>query len=507
MKKYIAILASALLVFSACEKSFEVDQTSVLTGSNAAAMVESDPEFLASYVNGFFAYMVQFSTGGRGDHDDFGYLSLGMITDLMCQDIAVRGSWNWGTYDINCDYGAYNYQRPYQFWNFCYTLIGKANEVIDFFGEEDPTNTTLQGYLGQAYAIRIMAYTSLINIFQDCFTGTWEAKDMKFDASKPAVPIVFATRDGKTAEEVDALSGRNTLADIQEHIEYNIEKALPLLKNYTRSSKNEISYEVAQGLAARYYLFTQQWDKAKEAAKAAQNGFDLMDKTRLMSGFKELNDNEVMWGFNHTTETQTTYASFFSHMSNENSGYGGIGQSIRCIDASLYAKIPSSDYRKALFNSAAGDPKAATVGAQEPYASRKFGYDANWLQDYTFMRAAEMYLIEAEAEVMLGEDAKAAYGALVSKRDPAYIPATVKLEDVVLQRRIELWGEGFNFFDLRRLCLTVDRTYEGTNHLAAAQYIFKAHQNCFNFQIPRQEMQNNTHITELEQNEWETGAQ
>lgn len=28
-----------------------------------------------------------------------------------------------------------------------------------------------------------------------------------------------------------------------------------------------------------------------------------MDQTRLLSGFMEIEDAEVMWGFNHTTET------------------------------------------------------------------------------------------------------------------------------------------------------------------------------------------------------------
>ena len=37
-------------------------------------------------------------------------------------------------------------------------------------------------------------------------------------------------------------------------------------------------------------------------------------------------------------------------------------------------------------------------------------------------------------------------------------------EEIYVQRRIELWGEGFRFYDLKRLNLPLDRT--GANHNA-----------------------------------------
>ena len=94
----------------------------------------------------------------------------------------------------------------------------------------------------------------------------------------------------------------------------------------------------------------------------------------------------------------------------------------------------------------------------------------------------------------------------MAQRDPAWASANVSIDDVLLQRRIELWGEGFEYFDLRRNGLGVNRKYDGSNHLASLQFNFPAHAKSWNFQIPRQEMQNNTHITEAEQNEWISGT-
>lgn len=502
MKKYIALLAAATIVLASCEKDFDVQDSSRLSGTQAASLVEQDPGFLSSYVNGFYAAMVQYG----GNHDNFGFLSIGYNTDMMGLDIAINGSWNWGTYDINHDFGAYNYRRPYQLWNFFYSLIKQNNEVIDFFGSEDPTNETLRGYLGQAYALRAFSYTYLIQLFQDPVEGTTPNAEFRDDA--PAVPIVYATRDGFSTDEANAVAGRNKLSDLKAEIERNIALALPLLEGYQRSSKNEVNYQVAQGIAARYYLLTQQWDKAITAAQEAQKGFDIMDADRLASGFDEIEDNEVLWGFNHNTETQTAYASFFSHLSNDSPGYGGVGQSVHCIDRSLYDQISNTDYRKALFNGPDGDPTAAQTGAKLPYAARKFGYVASWLQDYIFMRNAEMILIEAEAHARLADgQASSVLAKLMAKRDPAWVNSNVTVDDVLLQRRIELWGEGFEYFDLRRNGLSVDRKYEGTNHSAGAQFVFPAHTPSWNFQIPRQEMQNNVNITEEEQNEWKSGAE
>jgi hypothetical protein len=83
------------------------------------------------------------------------------------------------------------------------------------------------------------------------------------------------------------------------------------------------------------------------------------------------------------------------------------------------------------------------------------------------MRIEEMYLIKAEAECMLGQDATAqqTLNALIQTRDKNYECAKTgkelgKLtsdktnslrEEIINQRRIELWGEFGRIYDIRRL--------------------------------------------------------
>ncbi len=498
MKKYrISFIIPMLLLAASCEKSFDVENSSYISGSQTTQLVTDDPSFLNTYIQGLYTYMVEFGNYNYSGHDNFGFLSCTMITDFMGQDMVLDGTQNWGVYDYQYDYGMADYIRPYQLWANYYTLINNANEIIDFFpAGEDPEDTNTRGYLGQAYAMRALCYTYLIQLFQDPVT---ESGELNLDGV--TVPISYAERDGMDDATKLERSGRNPMSLIMQHIEDNIDHALTLLNGYSRAAKNEIDYTVAQGIAARYYLLTRQWTKAAEAARAARQGYTLMDRARLHAGFMDISDAEVMWGFNHTTETQTTYASFSSHMSNECEGYSGRAQPVKCIDRRLYEAINGTDYRKDLFNGPDGDPTASYRGGTWAYAARKFGYMDQWLQDYIYMRAAEMYLIEAEAYARNGQsgEASAVMGEFIAQRDPGG-SYTWNTDAILLQRRIELWGEGFEYYDLRRNGLGATRKYDGTNHPTWGQIDLPAHHSRWMFQIPTSEIDQNPELAKYPQN-------
>lgn len=90
------------------------------------------------------------------------------------------------------------------------------------------------------------------------------------------------------------------------------------------------------------------------------------------------------------------------------------------------------------------------------------------------MRISEMYLTAAEAFARSNQDAKAKeyLQALLKERDPEYKDlgnTGAKLADEIMtHRRIELWGEGFRWFDLKRLGLPLDRTGSNLTLLSVA---------------------------------------
>ena len=90
----------------------------------------------------------------------------------------------------------------------------------------------------------------------------------------------------------------------------------------------------------------------------------------------------------------------------------------------------------------------------------------------------------------------------MTNRQPSWGKASVSVEDVYLQRRIELWGEGFSYFDLKRLNKGIDRNYAGSNHLSGGyKLVVPAQDVRWTYQIPQREMQENKLITEEEQND------
>ena len=78
------------------------------------------------------------------------------------------------------------------------------------------------------------------------------------------------------------------------------------------------------------------------------------------------------------------------------------------------------------------------------------------------MRAAEMLLTEAEAAYHNGDESTAlnCLKELMAQRDETYDfqgTGVDLLDEIRLQRRIELWGEGFCWFDYKRWNIPMER--------------------------------------------------
>lgn len=94
--------------------------------------------------------------------------------------------------------------------------------------------------------------------------------------------------------------------------------------------------------------------------------------------------------------------------------------------------------------------------------------------DAPIMRVEEMHFIIAEAKAQIGDigGAKEKLTSIMSNRidtskgDAYSCDASDKesvLEEIMFQKRVELWGEGRNYFDAKRLGLGLHRGYEGLN--------------------------------------------
>lgn len=506
----LGVIGLAMATVTSCSDDYlNAVNHRTLDTETAAEIMEQDPSFIDSYVSGIWSWMVTYGTTSTS-HDDYAMMSILHSTDMAAEDMTCF-SFSWHGYDYGLENRNYDYRRVRVNWVTLYTMVNKANEIISFF-EEEPEDITLKGALGNAYAVRAYANLYLIQLFQQP-TVADASGALSIDRELPGVPLVVTTTEGYSQDDINNLSDRNTVGEVFDAIEADITKAIELLDGYVRPNKNTINKAVAQGIAARYYLLNRQWDKAAEMAKAARADFPVMSGTAeadgIRDGFMDITNSEWMWGFDHSSETSTIYASYFSHISNLAPGYSGILYTGRGIDARLYSQLSDTDYRKMYwFNDAEGKSQSTAVASEEasawqyPYAILKYGWDGAWTMDYLWMRGAEMVLIEAEALARQQKNAEAAVvlKELMAQRDPSWNKATVTVEDVYLQRRLELIGEGFAYFDLKRMRKGIDRNYEGNNHLAGYALTVGPDEVVWTYQIPQTEIQENIYITDEDQN-------
>lgn len=162
----------------------------------------------------------------------------------------------------------------------------------------------------------------------------------------------------------------------------------------------------------------------------------------------------------------TFFWSYFAYMSaNFNSTV--IRTQPRAINGALWEQIPDTDIRKKVWDRTGANVPIPPGGARVPYQNQKFLAASSSLSigDVPLMRAAEMYLIEAEAKARGGDEpgARQALFTLVSNRDPQYALSTnsgqALIDEILFNRRVELWGEGFRFTDLKRLNLPLNKKW------------------------------------------------
>ncbi len=166
------------------------------------------------------------------------------------------------------------------------------------------------------------------------------------------------------------------------------------------------------------------------------------------------------------------------------------------MDDLLYSQIPVNDIRKNQFVDAFGNGALLPIWKFYDAGRTVFG-DRTWTNDEVFMRIAEMYLIQAEALARAGGNDVAAQTALlglISDRDPDAetrvnaLSGQALLDEIYLQWRVEMWGEGKSYWAMKRFKATVTR---GTNHEQLPLEVYQHNDDRVIMAIPEDELNNN----------------
>ncbi len=393
-------------------------------------------------------------------------------------------------------------------WRYPYNLIGQCNVILR--GEETAQGDASERamVMAQARTIRAHAYIRLLQ----CFAPRWEDSDngnkkcivlrTEFStADAPAVSmneildLVYGDLD-KAIELYGKANGQSRGFIWRPDI--SVAKGL-----YARVAMIKHDYATAQKMAnearASYKIMTADQYKsgfceANDEWMWANSIDEQVYYWAYGSWFACDGPYPVLWGYGAGAINYDLYKKipttdvraglyFTPELAEKLYEEGEIGK--RVSKARFWNKIAVNPTTMSCMNGA-GDMQDAVAAANhytipgknlekfgEAYANR-FGQTAEkgvsipfgaqykfWAVDtygrgqFPFMRASEMLLTEAEAAYHNGDmtTAKNCLKELYDKRNPGQVcdqTGEGLLDEIRTQRRVELWGEGFCWFDLKR---------------------------------------------------------
>lgn len=308
-------------------------------------------------------------------------------------------------------------------WLNGYEIINQANLVIDNISLVDEDNQ--DNTIGQAYFLRAMAYFDLVRLFGANYQPGQENTQL-------GVPI---TLEGIVDYSGDLNIPRNTVEEVYNQVLSDLDQAVQLMP-----SSNDIfadSYS-AQALLARVYLQQGRYAEARDAANEVINnsGHELTE-TYAGAFNNDSDSDEDIFSFQVTTQDGAN--DLIVHYADQTNG--GRGGDI-ILNPEFTAMFDSeSDVRASYVYESAQNEEVLT------------GKYTNQFGNIPFIRLAEMYLIRAEGNFR--ETTSTGATPLedintVRDRAEADLLGEVSLDDILLERELELAFEGHLIHDLKR---------------------------------------------------------
>lgn len=431
-----------------------------------------------------------------------------------CNDTGWAGLWN-HNYNENVT-SSYLYYP----WYYYYKLIGNANQIIANIDEAEGSDAERKFIKAQALTFRAHSFTMLARFFcyrwQDTDNGTSSGLVLRLEPNVDEMPL-------------------STVAETYAQIYKDCEDAIAL---YNESGLDRGSSEfykpnkqVAYAIMTRAALTRQDWSTVVRTAPLAREGHPLMSRSEYMDGgFSDYTGSipkEWIWGVYEASDQTLYYYSLFAYQAS-NASSTKQRQYPLAISKELYDQIPETDARRKMWlgpteeewaecNAAGRSTGKLYQRAFSEYGNKlystslvfaymHFKFLASFLPgggSFNIYRSAEMYLSEAEALCMIGgQDAKvqSLLNELNKNLDPSYNctkTGAELLKEVKLYRRIDLWGEGFDYFDYKRWNEPIVRKSKaqgGSFHEVYAYDIPVEAGNRWTYKIPKRETDYNKAI-------------
>lgn len=406
-------------------------------------------------------------------------------------------------------------RHNYYPWYYYYRIIGNANTLLGNIDDARGPQNEKEFLTAQALTYRAYSYMMLAQLYgyrwKDSNNGSTDGVVLRTDMSSDAMPL-------------------STLLETYQQIYDDLDEAISLYKSSEIKRASDENYlpsiEVAYATYARAALNREDYPTAEKYAALARKDFPLMSVGEYNNGFSEPN-KEWIWSCYGAVDETLYYYSYFAYMG-YNSNASAVRNRPKRISRELYNSIPETDIRRNLFLDPLDDKYNTSNGrasTNSPLYNRAFemrpdiystakvaaymqfkvkNQDNPGIGHLNLFRSSEMYLIEAEAQYFQNKETEAqnTLNRLTanSERDPEF-NSTATGEELLAQikkyRAIELWGEGFDWFDHKRWGDAIDRKShdEGGNFFKAVAIRIEPDEgNRWTWRIPQRETDYNDAI-------------
>lgn len=344
-------------------------------------------------------------------------------------------------------------------YQFTYMKLKGVNATLDGIDDATGAQEEKDQVKAEACALRGYYYHMLVNLFGEPYN---------YNKKTPGVPLKL------TADLMENGIERNSVEEVYKQIIKDLKASAELFEKYPKKRGNyRINVSTVYVLLSRAFLYMEEWQEAIDAAgKAIKSAEGLTDYTKIpeysefeMASYKH---SEVEWLYNAWIEIPWGY-------------------------------IPSDDL---MSKYSAGDRR---LDLWFPWGTCNKKVTMEWVAPVNAVRISEAYLNRAEAYAQQKKktEALADLNKLRRYRIEGYEDADIAdeatlLDEIRVERRLELCFDEHRWFDLRRYGMpSISHKYKVTEFEPWVIYTLQEKDPLYTIPIPRVAFDNNGR---LEQN-------
>ena len=421
--KSLLVLSSFLLVVSCGNDDLE---PTLAMNKDSATGIQNAAD-LASVLNGAYDRM-----------SSSGYYARNVIVNGEVRGDNFYSNANSGrTFAAAMDYSPNGYGP----WSTIYGVIAMCNIVIqaDHANLEGDQNS-ISHTVGQAYALRALAHFDLLKDYGQHFISG------QGGSSSLGVPYVKTYRD-----PANLSPSRDTVQSNVDNIVADFNQGISMM-NSTSDNSQYMNKGAAYALLARAALYYGSVNSAYYAAAASASKWVLDNWSKAAVGPSGYMSS---W----YTDNAVNHLFTIAASGTDNAGINGV--------ANIYRGPTYGDLR-IVEGDGADDVHDVYEAADIRYTSQgMIGMEGGYLSmlgkwpsmdfsdDNVVIRVEEMHLIYAEASLRAGDaaTAKTYLNNVQAARGATQTDAT--LDNIILERRREFFGEGHRFYDIARLGMDI----------------------------------------------------